>query len=146
EPGAVEAGAALTGARAVPVQAHDPGQEVLELRRVLGGDHDHVAEAAVAGDEAAVRTAGNEGTRRPLLRVEEFVLVTHRVAKTDQLLDPTLLAQRRIADAHLDVVLAKARHGGLKFELALGFPTDVDEPVGLAGMKGQAMAPVVELE
>jgi hypothetical protein len=105
-----------------------------------------VAEAALTAKESSMRPAWNEGARRPFLRVEELVLIAHWIAKSNQFLNAAQLAKRRIADNDFDARGAKFIDRRIEFEPTSRFPADVGEPIYFACVKGETMAPIVQLE
>src|ERR1700679_3496143 len=93
-----------------------------------------------------MRPAWDEGPRRPFLRVEQLVPIAHRIAKLNQFLNAAQLAKRRIADNDFDARGAKFIDRRIELEPTSCFPADVGESIYFACVKGEAMAPIVQLE
>lgn len=119
---------------------------MFELGSELRGDQNHVADAALAAGEAAVRAPRLEGTRHPFLCIEQLVLVADGVTEAHQLLDAAALPQSFVGDDELDPMLAKAFDRRLEFEFPFCFPADVGQPIDLPWVEGDPVAPVVHPE
>src|ERR1700712_2621252 len=146
EPGAEEPGAAFACAGAIPVKAHDPGEEVLKLVGVFRGDHHHVARAALVGQETAMGAAWEKRTRGPFLAVEQFMLIADRVAKADQLTHAAAFTQLSVTTGDFDVVGFECLDRSVERLAPQALPADVGQTVDLAGMKGEAVTTIVDLE
>ena len=144
--GPKETGATLAGARAIPAEAHHFEQEPLEFGRVLRRDDNDVAQAARAADEAAVWPARDERSRRPLLRIEQLVLIAHGIAEANQLFHAALLAEGGVALGELDTGSAEFLDGRDELEPAPRFPANVGQSIDCAWMKREAVTAIVELE
>ncbi|MCY1440574.1 hypothetical protein D9M71_568570 [compost metagenome] len=105
-----------------------------------------MAGATFIGEKTTVRATGLEGTRQPLLPVEQFVLVAHRIAKTYQLAHTTLFTQLRVATGVFNIGRRQLLDTVLEGHAPYCFPANVGNSVHLAWMECKAMAAIVDSE
>src|ERR1700722_10264331 len=146
ELGAKESRLPLPRSRPVPAETHQINEKPLQFRWIFRSHDDNVAETALTAQESSMRPAWHKGARRPFLRVEKLGLKAHGIANAKQFLDAAQLAKRRIADNEVDARGAKFIDRRVEFEPTSRFPADVGQPIYFACRKGEAMAPIVQLE
>src|SRR3990167_4801910 len=146
ELGAEEPRTPLTRTSTVPAEPHDFDEEVLKFRRVFRGDQHHMTGTALVCQEAAMRTAGLEGARCPLLRIEQLMLIADRIAEANQLAHPALLTQLGITTGELDPSGTELLQGILERHAPDRLPAYVGDTVDLSRMEGEAMTTVVDTE